>query len=230
MATHYDIVGVDSVPSTQDVAARYRDGRGRSTLVVAAHQTAGRGRQGRSWEEPARGMFSSFAFVSDWPPQERAVIALCTSVALAEAVERIGGNTRCRVKWPNDVVIDGDKVAGILVESVGDTITVGCGVNLWWPDAPAYAAAVFDEDPGSDVARELATSWVDRLVEILEAGPRSWPREEYIRRSWTLGREVAWQGGEGVGVDIAAHGGLVVDTVTGRIVITAGEVHTRQRR
>jgi len=229
LATHYDIVSVESVPSTQDAASRYRHATGNTTLVVAEHQTQGRGRQGRSWEAPTRGLFSSLAFESEWPVADRAVITLCTAVALASSIEDVAATT-CDVKWPNDLLIRGDKVAGILVEATADSVAVGCGVNLWWPDPPTYAGAVFTDDPGPDVAVDIARGWVNGLLEMLAAGAGAWPRTEYLRRSWTVGRSVTWEGGEGRAVGIAPGGGLIVDTGDGETVITAGAVHTRQER
>jgi BirA family biotin operon repressor/biotin-[acetyl-CoA-carboxylase] ligase len=160
---------------------------------------------------------------------DRAVITLCTAVALASSIEDVAG-TPCDVKWPNDLLIEGKKVAGILVEATADVITVGCGVNLWWPDSPTYAGGVFDDDPGPDVAIDVAQQWVERLIEMLDAGPGAWPRTEYVERAWTVGRKVTWDGGTGRAVGIAPGGGLIVDTGKGETVLTAGEVHTHQER
>jgi len=229
LATHYDIVSVDSVSSTQDEAVSHLDATGNATLVVADHQRHGRARQGRSWEEPARGLFSSLAFTMQWPVSESAVITLCTAVALARSVEDNAG-VRCDIKWPNDLLVRGDKFAGILVEAEGDTVTIGCGVNLWWPDAPTYAGALFTDDPGPGIAMDISRAWVDGLLEILEAGSRKWPRDAYLQRSWTVGRNVTWEGGSGRAVGVAHSGGLIVATTDGEQIITAGEVHTRQER
>jgi BirA family biotin operon repressor/biotin-[acetyl-CoA-carboxylase] ligase len=229
LATHYDIVSIESVPSTQDAASKRLDATGTTTLVVANHQTRGRGRQGRVWEEPARGLYSSLAFRSDWPAADRPMITLCTSVALAASIEDVS-RARCDIKWPNDLLIDGTKVGGILVEASGDTVIVGCGVNLWWPDPPLYAGAAFDTDPGAAVALDLAKRWVGRLLDMLDAGPGVWPRTEYLRRSSTIDHNVTWEDGTGLAVGIAAGGGLVVNTGERDVILTAGEVHTREER
>ena len=229
LATHYDIVSLDSVLSTQDEASERLATTERTVLVVADHQSGGRGRQGRSWEEPARGLFSSLAFEIDWPVEDRAVITLSTAVALALSLEDVA-RVSCDIKWPNDLLIGGTKVAGILVEAQADVVIVGCGVNLWWPEAPTFAAAVFDDDPGQDVGVRIARGWADRLLTILDADPSMWPRAEYLRRSSTVGREVIWETGEGRAVGIAPGGGLVVHTDAGETVLNAGEVHTRQQR
>lgn len=229
MATHYDIVSVDSVPSTQDEASQRLAATRRAALVIADHQVLGRGRQGRSWEEPDRGVFSSLALESDWPLADRAVITLCTAVALASSIESFTGIS-CDIKWPNDLLVSDAKIAGILVESTADVVVVGCGVNLWWPNAPTYAGALFESDPGPDVAADIAQGWADLLVRMLDGGPQEWPHAEYLRRSVTVGREVTWETGTGLAVGIAPGGGLIVDTGEEEIVLIAGEVHTRQGR
>jgi BirA family biotin operon repressor/biotin-[acetyl-CoA-carboxylase] ligase len=157
------------------------------------------------------------------------VITLCTAVALASSIEDVAG-VSCDVKWPNDLLIDGAKVAGILVEATADIVIVGCGVNVWWPDSPAFAGAILGDDPGPEVAVDIARGWADRLLKMLNAGPRSWPHGEYLRRSSTVGRDITWDGGSGLAVGIAQGGGLIVDTGDGETVLTAGEVHTRQGR
>ena len=229
LATHYDIVSVESLPSTQDEAFSRLESSGRVTLVVADNQSAGRGRQGRSWEEPTRGLFSSLAFECAWPPGSRAVITLCTAVALADSIERVSGR-RCDIKWPNDLLLDAEKVAGILVETRSDSVTVGCGVNLWWPEGPKAAGALFTDDPAPGVAMDIAIGWVEGLLAILSADREEWPRDAYLDRSWTVGGRVTWDGGTGTAIDIDPDGGLVVETAHGRTTITAGEVHTRQER
>ncbi|GMQ97823.1 MAG: hypothetical protein BMS9Abin17_0326 [Acidimicrobiia bacterium] len=225
MDTPYDIVSLGSVSSTQDVSSSLIAETGNPTLVVATRQTAGRGRQGRTWLQPDRALFSSFAFASSWPPGVRPIITLCAAVAVAESIDDVlGVNTD--IKWPNDLLLDGKKVAGILVEVSGDIVTVGCGANLWWPDAPSHAGALGKEPPDENVEMQLASGWVDRLITFLEYGAGDWPRDSYLDRSWTIGRSVEWDSGAGFARDLDATGGLVVDTKSGTITIREGEVHT----
>lgn len=227
MDTPYDIVRIASTDSTQDVARSTFRECSRQTLVVADRQTAGRGRMGRQWLAPDRAMFSSLSFETQWPEPDQPLITLCTAVALADTIERLVGPAPL-IKWPNDLMVEGHKIAGILVEAAESIVTVGCGVNLWWPDAPDYAGSLYREDPGPDIAIEMAVGWVDALLEILASGPRAWPRERYLERSWTVGRTVSWGDGTGRGIGIDEHGGLVVATDRGHTVLTAGEVHTHK--
>lgn len=199
------------------------------TLVVADRQIGGRGRQGREWVEPDRGMYASFALESDWDVSERTLIPLVAAVAIRQAVARLLGVT-LGLRWPNDLMVDRRKAGGILVEASGDVVLVGCGVNLWWDSPIDGATAVLDSDPGDGIARDLAESWTDTLIEHLSVGSESWPREEYESASITLGHAVHWDAGQGVAVAIAADGALVVDTDRGRMELRAGEIHTRDDR
>ena len=224
MATRYDIVHEGAVPSTQDGAIDAFAQSGRATLVVADRQIAGRGRQGRGWIEPDRGMFSSLVFTTSWPVVSRTLIPLTVSVAVRRAIAEVA-DTDVLLKWPNDL-LDGDrKAGGILVEASDDRIAIGCGINLWWAEPPAFATAIFGEDPGPDIGAALATRWVDVFLDFESAGPDRWPRSEYESSCVTLGSHVEWDHGSGTAAAIAANGGLVVDTAGGTVVIDHGDVH-----
>ncbi len=217
MATPYSLHVFDEVTSTQDVA-RSLCGDG-PVLVVAHRQTSGRGRTGRAWENAPRAVAASYAFRTRWPEAERGPIPLVAGLAAAEILD-VG------LKWPNDLVTDRGKVGGLLVEASGALVIVGCGVNLWWPAPPPGRAGVHDADPGSPEVERFGRAWADLLVELLEPGPRSWPRERYRRRCRTLGAEITWEPeGRGRAVDVDASGGLVVETATGVAVLHSGEVH-----
>jgi len=122
---------VASTESTNEaVAAVARDGGGEGFVVIAEQQTAGRGRLDREWSSPARaGILMSALLrpqvdVAAWP-----LIPLLTGLAVVEAVVAVGG-VEASLKWPNDVLVDGLKLAGILVERVDDAVVVGVGLNV----------------------------------------------------------------------------------------------------
>jgi BirA family biotin operon repressor/biotin-[acetyl-CoA-carboxylase] ligase len=229
MATQYDIVHLARVGSTQDEARKHLDATGTQVLIVAGEQTAGRGRQGREWTQPDRGMFASHGFVSDWDPSDLTLIPLIAAVAMREAV-RASFGIELGLRWPNDLMVRGGKVGGLLVETSGDAVIVGCGVNLWWKDPIKGAAALLAADPGADDGMRLAEAWADVLIGHLGGGSDDWPRAEYLSASVTLGHEVVWADGRGRAVAIANDGALVVDRDGERIELRAGEVHTRDRR
>lgn len=194
-----------SVASTQELARSRPIG----SAVVADHQQAGRGRLGRRWEAPP-GTALLASFVLRYHP----LAPLAAGVAAAEAC-----GPSVRLKWPNDLLLRGRKLGGILVEAAGDRCLVGIGVNLAW--APAGAARL-------DADR-------DELLDALSDTLQRWwsvPSEEVLaawrRRADTLGRRVRVELGaetvEGIAEDVAPDGSLIVD---GRAVAAGDVTHLR---
>jgi BirA family biotin operon repressor/biotin-[acetyl-CoA-carboxylase] ligase len=204
-------------------------------VVTAAEQSAGRGRQGRSWFAPPGTALLYSALLR--PLGERPLLPLAVPLAVCEAAEALAP-VSCRVKWPNDVWIDERKLAGVLIESrAGDDgwAVIGVGMNVAVP-AGAFPAelqatatslsAASDADPGvPDALRELNAAlarWVDAPPEEVLAGFRA--------RDALAGRRVGWDGGAGevAGIDDSGH--LLVDSDdTGRVTLGAGEVHLATR-
>jgi BirA family biotin operon repressor/biotin-[acetyl-CoA-carboxylase] ligase len=204
MATPYSLIVEDETASTQDDARAAYDGS--PILVVAARQTRGRGRTGADWETAPRAMAASICFETAMPAEHRPVIALMAGLAAA----RVLG---ARLKWPNDVLVAGEKAGGLLVESTGDLVVVGFGLNLWWPDAPEGFGAVYAADPGPDEARDVGERWAAELLSIHDDGWDEWQLAEYRERCDTLGREVTWDpDGRGTAVDVDVDGSLVVES------------------
>lgn len=219
MATSYSVTHHGPVPSTQDLA---RDAfNGRPILVTATEQTAGRGRGGSTWLSAPRSIAVSLAFKPGWAPADLTIIPLLAGLAAADAM---GGSVQ--LKWPNDVLRDDAKVAGLLAELVDDIVVMGMGVNLWWPAPPEGAVGLFDEDPGEDEGRRLVEAWADVLMTSVEEGPGSWPIDRYRARCVTLGQRITWEpDGSGSAVDIGPRGGLIVDTDGRRTTLTTAGVH-----
>jgi BirA family biotin operon repressor/biotin-[acetyl-CoA-carboxylase] ligase len=182
------------------------------TLVTAGAQTAGRGRQGRRWEAPAGSALLCSLVLREFD----ALLSLRAGLAVAD----VAGEA-ARVKWPNDVQVEGRKVAGVLVEGRPHEgwAVVGIGVNV--SAAPDLAEAVaLGRDDVEAVLAELLAALEARLTE------RSASSLDALRaRDALLGVRIEWDGGEGVGAGIAADGGLRVTTDAGERVLSAGEVH-----
>jgi BirA family biotin operon repressor/biotin-[acetyl-CoA-carboxylase] ligase len=119
-----------TISTNEDVAALAKAGAPAGIWVRADRQTGGRGRHGRSWESPPGNLYASTLVrlaANDPPP---ATLALVAAVALDELVTALVGPTRVRIKWPNDVLLDGAKLSGILLARAGEAVVVGFGVNL----------------------------------------------------------------------------------------------------
>lgn len=202
---------------------------GRSVLM-ARHQTAGRGRLDRRWEAPAgANLLVSILFR---PSDDRStasdpqMLVHQVAVAAVHACELVAG-VHPELKWPNDVLLDGEKLAGVLAEAVPGpaaggppAVVVGIGLNIGW--APEGAARLGD---GIDPLQVLTA--LLRAIDDLDEPERMWL--EYRRRLATLGRRVRIDLGsevvEGVAVDVERDGRLLVDTDDGRrTAITVGDV------
>jgi BirA family biotin operon repressor/biotin-[acetyl-CoA-carboxylase] ligase len=192
------------------------------TVVTAAEQTAGRGRQGRGWSAPAgRGLLLS-VLLRDWPR----LLPLGAAVAVAETVGEYAA-----IKWPNDVLLRDHKVAGILAEGRPQEgwMVLGIGLNV----------AVRSNDLPPDVRDTAATmglepTEVEPTLARLLASLERWlaAREPDVLGAWRArdalaGRAVAWAGGAGTAVGVDEDGRLVVDLADagGRTALDAGEVH-----
>jgi len=216
MATPYLQHRIGSARSTQDLARELLTDL--PVLVVAAEQTAGRGRSGAVWETAPRALAVSLAFRVD---DDQRPFSLMAGLAGRRAIEGL------ELKWPNDLIVAGAKVGGILVERSGPVVVVGLGVNLWWPDRREGYGALFEEDPGEDHYLEVGALWGAEMMRLVD--DEGWPYEEYVESCQTIGRDITWEPqGSGRAIGVAEDGGLVVETATGVITIYSGAVrHVR---
>jgi BirA family biotin operon repressor/biotin-[acetyl-CoA-carboxylase] ligase len=210
------------VDSTQAEARRLvESGRaGAGHVVVADEQTEGRGRFGRTWSSPVGGLYATFVV------PHRPMLPIASGLGLLRALDRFG--VKAGLEWPNDLVVDDKKLAGILIETAGEVALIGIGVNL--VEAP-LETAVSVRAAGGDVRRgELVVA----IGEELDRGAASEECLPAYRESLlTLGRavRVTAEGGEtieGTAVDVDAEGRLLVETRAGVCTIPSGEcVHLR---
>jgi BirA family biotin operon repressor/biotin-[acetyl-CoA-carboxylase] ligase len=198
------------------------------TLVTAAEQSAGRGRQGRTWSAPPGQALLCSVLLRD-PPR---LLPLVAGLAVAETCEELAATARmqARIKWPNDVLHEGRKLAGILVEGRPQEgwAVLGVGLNV---------AVVLDELPvelrGRAGTLGLGPEALEPALQALLSRLSAWlgsPDEAAIlgavrERDALLDQPVSWAGGEGLGAGIDGDGRLVVKTAAGRVALDAGEVH-----
>jgi BirA family biotin operon repressor/biotin-[acetyl-CoA-carboxylase] ligase len=192
------------------------------TLVTADEQQAGRGRQGRTWSAPP----GSAVLMSVLLRSLSETLPLAAAVAVSEALP-----VETQIKWPNDLWIDGRKVAGILVEARPQEgwAVLGIGLNVTTTEFPAELA----ETATSLALAGHPTPPEDVLAAVIAALNAWLPRQpEEVLAAWRprdalLGRTVRWENGskEGVASGIDETGALIVDTPSGRVTLDAGEVH-----
>ena len=208
-----------------DARALALAGAPHGTLVTAAEQLDGRGRQGRSWYAPPGRALLCSLILRDPPP----LLPLAAGVAVAELV-----GADAMLKWPNDVLLDARKVSGILVEGRPQQqwAVLGIGINV---------AVALDELPeelrGSaatlGLGPEAIEPTLERLLELLEdwlARPAPAILAAWRDRDARAGRELSWSGGRGVGSGVDAQGRLLVQTDGREQALEAGEVHLLDAR
>ena len=229
------LVRLGRVDSTQTVAfALAADGAADRTVVVAQAQTAGRGRRGRLWlDEPGASLLTSIILRPRLEPARLPTLSLAAGVAVVEALERVTG-LKPRLKWPNDVLVDGRKLAGILLESriaPSPLVVLGIGVNLAQRVFPADLAERATSVRLASGRRVDADTLLTALLESLDAWRTRLETEGWapIRERWralteTLGRRVSVDGVEGVAVDVDEDGALIVAEGDVRRRVVAGEV------
>lgn len=227
-----------------DVAAAARSGADEGLAILADHQVAGRGRLDRSWHTPA-GVALTVSFLvrpDDVPVAQWTWLPLLAGVAVVDAVRELAPSVPAQVKWPNDVLVGGAKLAGILVERVdtptGPAAVVGIGLNVAQvPETGLVDGAASLRSLGVDVGRDLALAALGRHLadrytawHAAQGDPDAGLADDYRARSATLGRRVRVQlPGDtdlvGVARDVDGRGRLVIVTDdAATVVVGAGDV------
>jgi BirA family transcriptional regulator, biotin operon repressor / biotin---[acetyl-CoA-carboxylase] ligase len=211
--------------STNERARRLASaGAPHGTLVTAAEQTAGRGRQGRTWTAPpGRALLLSLVLRVEQP----ALVPLAAGVAAAETI-----GDHARIKWPNDVLVEGRKVAGVLVEGRPQEGWAVLGIGLNVAIRPADFPPELRDSAGT-LGRE-PTDLEPTLHRLLEALER-WlgADQDTVIAAWRArdaleGRRIEWAEGAGKAVGIDDAGRLLVGTSSGTVALDAGEVHLKR--
>ena len=149
-------------------------------------------------------------------------------MSLLAGVAAVRSVTGTGLKWPNDLLMQGAKVGGILVERSDDVTVIGLGLNLWWPSAPDGVGAVFPDDPGETSHLEVGARWGAEVMLLL--GDTGWPVADYRAVCVTLGNDITWEpAGRGKAVDVDEDGALIVETEGGRETLHSGAIrHVRR--
>jgi BirA family biotin operon repressor/biotin-[acetyl-CoA-carboxylase] ligase len=237
----YWLVSRETVGSTNDEAKQLaRQGAAAGTVVWALEQTAGRGRRGRRWSSPCGNLYASLIMRPVAAPDRAAqlgfVAALAATDALHELVPELG-ETAC--KWPNDILVGGRKIAGILLESEMDKgenlafLIVGVGINLVSaPPDTEYPATSIAGEGGPPPSPQAA---LGAFARHFAAWAQRWGGEGFapVREAWraraaSLGEQIRVRLDtatlQGIFVDIDQQGTLLLKTKGGLRLISAGDV------
>ena len=250
MTTHgiWRIYAKDCVDSTNDEAARLVAGGNTGSApiaVIAAQQTAGKGRTGRSWHSPAEGgLWFSLVVTPDKEPAHLSQITLLAAVAVAEAVEEVTG-VAPGIKWPNDLLHEGKKLCGILTQTApvdaqdeALPVIVGIGLNVagkaedFPPDLKDCATSLSAITGVAQDGQKIFLKILDKFhawYELWLAEGFAPVRQKWIDASCTMNRTLSWEEGGarriGKAVDLETDGSLRVCMDDGAIHrLNAGEI------
>lgn len=229
----------DVLASTSDTAkALAAAGAAHGTTIAAREQTAGRGRLGRTWISPPGNLLVSFVLRYPVSPLRQAELGFAASLAVADTVDSyLPAGPHARLKWPNDVLVDGQKIAGILLEAdaapPAPWVVLGIGLNLrhappGLPYPVTSLAALGAEPPAPEAA-------LGRLTETLGTWLATWEKGGFapLRAAWKqrgpapgtpLTVAIGATRREGAFADLAEDGALLLRTRDGPLRVTAGVV------
>ncbi|MCG6901522.1 MAG: biotin--[acetyl-CoA-carboxylase] ligase [Rhodobacter sp.] len=241
----YDRVVLDEVDSTNAEAVRRAPGLSGPTWIMARSQTAARGRRGRAWAMPPGNFAATLVLHPDEPPETVALRSFVAALALFDALVAVTGRAEIlALKWPNDVLLNGGKLAGILLESLGhgrgvSHLAIGIGVNL----TAAPGAETLERNAARPVALgdETGTSvtpetFLTSLAEAYAAWENRFAtfgfapiREAWLARAAKLGEHIVARTSDaeitGVFETIDKTGALVLGTAGGRVAIPAADIY-----
>ena len=241
-----EILYFDSIDSTNTKAQELAEkGYPSGTLVVADKQIAGKGRRGRNWESPSGcGIFMTLMLKPDINPNNASMLTLVSALAVAKALADITGKD-AKIKWPNDIVIDGRKVCGILTEMSAqfdyiNNIVIGIGINVNNSSFPEEISATASSlrllSGGKKYRREEIIEKIMEYFEkyysiFLETEDLSALVNEYDAMLVNMKRQVKVldpkEPFEGTAMGITKTGELIVDTWESRKLVSSGEVSVR---
>ncbi|PVE23264.1 biotin--[acetyl-CoA-carboxylase] ligase [Microvirga sp. KLBC 81] len=248
-AAGYRLISLEATESTNDDALHAaRSGDPGQLWIVAGEQHAGRGRHGRQWSSPPGNLYSSLLLIDPCEPQHAPQLGFVAGLALHEAIEAVTGVSapRLSLKWPNDLLLDGAKVSGLLLEghrlrNNGPlAIIIGMGVNVAFsPTGTPYPALALQSVRSGlrreDVFRALSASFAQTFsawrnaARMNAADPFGPIRRLWLERAAGLGQEVTLRlpSGEKRGIfeGLDRFGRLHLKTVSGAELIDAGDLY-----
>ncbi|MFC7074284.1 biotin--[acetyl-CoA-carboxylase] ligase [Halovenus rubra] len=221
----------DEIGSTNHRAREIATDGNENVVVVADKQTGGRGRLNRDWSSPSGGIWLSVLLRPTIPPTHAPIVTMAAAVATARAVETTG--VEPTIKWPNDILVDGKKLTGILTEMEGEAdriswlvVGIGLNANVDKSQLPEDADATsLQVECGAVDRRHVVKTVLETLSDLLAETDNILPAWRSL--SGTLGRHVRVETPNGTvtgkAVDVAFPGALIVETDNGTERVTVGD-------
>lgn len=202
-------------------------------IILADLQTAGKGRMGKNWASPEGNLYFSLILKPQKPINISAQLSFLSAVAMGLTLAKFGAEKKINYKWPNDILIDGKKVAGILLESDADFVVLGVGVNIkFYPENTTYpATSLHQEDFIISNKENLLKKFLENFSNLYQ----KWLnfgfapiRNLWLAEAFNLGKEIKvnlpGKSLSGVFKDVNKEGNLVLE-IDGKVVlIGSGEV------
>jgi BirA family biotin operon repressor/biotin-[acetyl-CoA-carboxylase] ligase len=234
MTNQFTVWHHDQIGSTNDEAKRMAaQGAPHGTVIHADEQTAGRGRMAHTWFSPPGNLYLSILLRTGQPLHRTPELSFLAALAVADTVEALlPRQTRAMLKWPNDVLVNGGKIAGILLEHVEQATIMGIGLNvLQAPSNSAYKTTTIVANGGIasvDGARDILLDRLGRYLGTWQSQGFAPIRDQWLGRSYPIGAAIrATSGGNPIAGNFAGldtDGALLLDTPQGQQRIVAGEI------
>jgi len=235
------ILFFEEVDSTNNMAKKIALEENEGTVVISEMQTSGRGRRGRGWYSPKGGIYVSFILKPNVSPEIASQLTLVSSLALVETLNAMDNNLNAKIKWPNDVLISGKKISGILTELSSDMekinyIVVGVGINLntekeILPENGTSLKIEMKEEVSIKLFLKSFLEHYDLIYQEYLNGDIDQIIERWKNNSDTLGKKVKIIGinetYEGLAKDIDENGALILKTKEKEIKVYSGDVSLR---
>ncbi len=235
------ILFFEEVDSTNNKAKQIALEENEGTVVISEMQTSGRGRRGREWYSPKGGIYVTFILKPNISPEKASQLTLVSSLALVETLNAINNNLNAKIKWPNDVLVSGKKISGILTELSADMekinyIVIGVGINLntekeILPENGTSLKIEMKEEVSIKLFLKSFLEHYDLIYQEYLNGGIDQIIEKWKNNSDTLGKKVKIMGinetFEGLAKDIDENGALILETKEKEIKVYSGDVSLR---
>ena len=201
----------DEIENTQDFAiSEFKE---EPLLIVSKTQSSGRGTNKNKWQNADQSLASSLVFNNKIINFTKTIIPLLAGYSYVTIVK----NQPLKLKWPNDIVLNKDKVGGILVEENNYLICIGLGINYFWknPTLPG-AGSIYEEKQDYQKIFQDAEKWGRRVLEYIHE--QDFNLENYKSKLTTLGKLVEYSEGRGWARDIDDDGSLIIETPSGELL------------
>ena len=222
-----DTVRLETVDSTNlEARRRHQAGEAGPLWILAAEQTAGRGRLGRTWVSKPGNLYATLIWPTAAPPQALAQLSFVAAIAVHETASDFATPSRISLKWPNDCLLDGAKFCGILIEALNaGTVAIGVGINVGHsPEGLPYKVAALAGNVDSIFEKlALTLSYYLGMWKDAEGFPAI--REAWMVRCNTIGQPITVDGEAGTFNSVAPDGALAFTASNGHTrLVYAGDV------